>query len=77
MKTEKGIKQEGVVIEALPNTTFLVDIGKEKHVLARLSGKIRKHYIRILVGDTVTVEVSPYDLFKGRITYRGTLKENK
>jgi translation initiation factor IF-1 len=65
---------EGTVIKALPNARFLVevDLSGEKHeVLAHLSGKMRKFYIRITLGDMVTVELSPYDLTKGRITYRG------
>jgi translation initiation factor IF-1 len=73
MQTE-SIQVEGTVIKALPNARFLVeaDLGGEKHeVLAHLSGKMRKYYIRIILGDTVTVELSPYDLTKGRIVYRG------
>jgi len=64
---------EAVVIKALPNAMFLVEaeIGEGKHeVLAHVSGKMRKHFIRILPGDNVTVELSPYDLKRGRITYR-------
>jgi len=64
------IKVEGIVTEALPNAMFRVDIGGEKTVLAHVSGKIRLHYIKILPGDKVTVELSPYDLTRGRITYR-------
>lgn len=76
MQTE-SIQVEGTVIKALPNARFLVqaDLGGEKHeVLAHLSGKMRKYYIRIILGDTVTVELSPYDLTKGRIVYRGRAK---
>ena len=62
---------EGEVIQALPNTTFRVKL-KNGHVMtAHISGKMRKHYIRILTGDTVTVELTPYDLSKGRIIFRG------
>ncbi len=62
---------EGVVTEALPNTTFRVELENGHNIIAHISGKMRKHYIRILTGDTVTVELTPYDLSKGRITYRG------
>lgn len=64
---------EAVVVKALPNAMFLVEatVGTNKHeVLATVSGKMRKHFIRILPGDVVTVELSPYDLKRGRITYR-------
>ncbi len=64
------IELEGVVKEKLPNTTFLVDLENGHTVLAHISGKIRKHYIRILPGDKVIVELTPYDLTKGRITFR-------
>lgn len=64
------IELEGRVIEALPNTVFKVELENGHIVTAHISGKIRKHYIRILNGDKVKVEVSPYDLSKGRITYR-------
>ena len=64
------IQVEGVVIEALPNTTFLVELDNGHKMLAYVSGKMRKFYIRILPGDRVTVELSPYDLEKGRIVYR-------
>ena len=62
---------EGKITEALPNTTFRVELENGHQVLAYLSGKMRKHYIRILTGDKVKVEMTPYDLSKGRITYRG------
>jgi translation initiation factor IF-1 len=68
---EEAITLEGTVIEALPNARFRVEIEGGHIVLAHVSGKMRKFYIRILPGDTVTVEVSPYDLTRGRITYRG------
>ncbi|MBR2483921.1 MAG: translation initiation factor IF-1 [Oscillospiraceae bacterium] len=64
------IEVEGVVVEALPNTTFMVDIGKGHTILAHISGKLRMNFIRILPGDKVTVEMSPYDLTRGRITWR-------
>jgi len=65
------IQMEGEVIQTLPNTTFRVKL-KNGHVMtAHISGKMRKHYIRILTGDTVTVELIPYDLSKGRIIFRG------
>jgi len=72
---EKGIEANGVVTEALPNTTFRVELQNEKseknmNVLVTLCGKMRKNYIRITPGDKVTVELSPYDLSKGRIIYR-------
>ena len=67
---EEGITLEGEVVEALPNARFKVKIGEGHTVLAHVSGKMRKFYIRILPGDEVTVEVSPYDLTRGRITYR-------
>ena len=68
-----AIEVEGTVVAALPNAMFRVraDVGGEKHeILATISGKMRKYYIRILPGDTVLVEISPYDLNRGRITYR-------
>ncbi len=64
------IEVEGVVVEALPNTTFQVDIGNDHMILAHISGKLRMNFIRILPGDKVTVEMSPYDLTRGRITWR-------
>ena len=64
------IEVEGVVVESLPNTTFQVDIGNGHTILAHISGKLRMNVIRILPGDKVTVEMSPYDLTRGRITWR-------
>jgi translation initiation factor IF-1 len=61
---------QGTVVETLPNTMFRVELENGHVVMAHISGKMRKHYIRILTGDTVTVELTPYDLSKGRITYR-------
>tara|TARA_Y100001949_G_scaffold169919_1_gene170451 strand:+ start:772 stop:990 length:219 start_codon:yes stop_codon:yes gene_type:complete len=68
---EEAIEMEGIVTEALPNTTFRVELENGHSIIAHISGKMRKHYIRILTGDTVTVEMTPYDLTKGRITFRG------
>ena len=64
------IEVEGVVVESLPNTTFQVDIGNGHTILAHISGKLRMNFIRILPGDKVTVQMSPYDLTQGRITWR-------
>jgi translation initiation factor IF-1 len=64
------IKAEGKVLEALPNANFKVELDSGQEVLAHISGKMRMHYIRILPGDKVTVEMSPYDLTKGRIVFR-------
>ncbi|HAA6660852.1 TPA_asm: translation initiation factor IF-1 [Listeria monocytogenes] len=70
MAKEDVIEVEGVVQETLPNAMFNVELENSHKVLATVSGKIRMHYIRILPGDKVTVELSPYDLTRGRITYR-------
>ncbi|SCZ59180.1 translation initiation factor IF-1 [Thiohalomonas denitrificans] len=70
MAKEESIEMEGVVIETLPNTMFRVELENGHVVTAHISGKMRKHYIRILTGDKVTVQVTPYDLSKGRITFR-------
>jgi len=64
------IELEGVVVESLPNTMFHVDIGSGHTILAHISGKLRMNFIRILPGDKVTVQMSPYDLTRGRITWR-------
>jgi translation initiation factor IF-1 len=71
MAKEDAIQMEGKVVETLPNTTFRVELDNGHLVTAHISGKMRKHYIRILTGDKVTVELTPYDLSKGRIIYRG------
>lgn len=71
MAKEEAIEVEGKVREALPNTTFRVELDVGGTVIAHIAGKMRKHYIRIIPGDRVTVEISPYDLTRGRITYRG------
>jgi translation initiation factor IF-1 len=70
MTKEDVIQMEGTVVETLPNTMFRVQLENGHMVTAHISGKMRKHYIRILTGDKVTVELTPYDLTKGRITYR-------
>ena len=70
MSKEEGIRVEGVVEEALPNAMFRVKLENEHEILAHVSGKMRMHFIRILPGDRVQVELSPYDLSRGRITYR-------
>ncbi|MEE9266306.1 MAG: translation initiation factor IF-1 [Gammaproteobacteria bacterium] len=70
MAKEEHIEMEGTVIETLPNTMFRVELENGHVVMAHISGKMRKHYIRILTGDKVTVQLTPYDLSKGRITYR-------
>ncbi|HSG18368.1 MAG TPA: translation initiation factor IF-1 [Anaerolineae bacterium] len=67
---EDKLEVEGVVVEALPNTQFTVELDNGHRVLAYLSGKMRRYYIRILLGDRVRVEMTPYDLSRGRITYR-------
>jgi len=69
-KKEGAIELEGTVLEPLPNAMFRVELENGHKVLAHISGKMRMHYIRILPGDRVTVEVSPYDLTRGRIIYR-------
>jgi len=69
-KQEEKLTMDGKVVEALPNTTFRVKLENDYVVLAYLAGKMRKYYIRVLLGDRVRVELSPYDLTKGRIVYR-------
>ena len=70
MAKEEHIEFEGEVIDTLPNTTFKVKLENDHVIIAHISGKMRKHFIRITAGDRVTVQISPYDLSKGRITYR-------
>jgi translation initiation factor IF-1 len=70
MSKEDTISVEGTVLEALPNTMFRVELENKHVVLAHISGKMRMHFIKILPGDRVTIELSPYDLTKGRIVYR-------
>ena len=71
MSKDDIIEFEGEVIDTLPNTLFKVRLENGHEIIAHISGKMRKHYIRILTGDKVKVEMTPYDLSKGRITYRG------
>ena len=70
MAKEEAIRVEGLVLETLPNAMFKVELENKHQVLAHISGKMRMHFIKILPGDKVTVELSPYDLSRGRITYR-------
>ena len=70
VKTEEKIETLGTVIEAVPNTQFRVHLDNGHEIIAYISGKMRKYYIRIILGDRVTVELSPYDLTRGRITFR-------
>ena len=70
MAKEEQIEMDGTVVDTLPNTMFRVELDNGHVVTAHISGKMRKHYIRILTGDRVTVELTPYDLTKGRITFR-------
>jgi len=70
MPKKEAIEVEGTVIESLPNATFRVELPNGHEVLAHISGKMRKHYIKILPGDKVLIELSPYDLSRGRVTYR-------
>lgn len=73
MSKEDVIEFEGEVIEVLPNTTFLVKLSNGHIITAYISGRLRMHYIKILEGDKVKIEMSPYDLTKGRITWRGKM----
>lgn len=70
MAKEESIRVEGTVVELLPNTMFRVELPNKHRILAHISGKMRLHFIRLMPGDKVTVEMSPYDLSKGRITFR-------
>lgn len=70
MAKEEAIEMEGTIQEALPNAMFRVELENGHMILGHISGKMRKHYIRILPGDKVKIELSPYDLTRGRITYR-------
>jgi translation initiation factor IF-1 len=69
-KKEEKLRMEGTIMKALPGTQFKVELENGHEILAYLSGKMRKYYIRVLLGDRVTVEMSPYDLSRGRIVYR-------
>ena len=71
MAKEEAIEVEGVVVETLPNAKFKVELENGHRVLAHISGKMRMHFIKILPGDSVVVELSPYDLTRGRVIYRG------
>ncbi len=75
MAKEEAIEVEGTIVEPLPNAMFRVELDNGHKVLAHISGKMRMHFIKILPGDRVTVELSPYDLSRGRITFRA--KNNK
>ena len=70
VKDKQIIELAGVVVEALPGTQFIVELENGHRIIAHLSGRMRKHYIRLVPGDKVKVELTPYDLTKGRITYR-------
>jgi translation initiation factor IF-1 len=70
LSKQEGVTVEGTVVEALPNAMFRVELENKHTILAHISGKMRMHFIKILPGDKVTVELSPYDLSRGRITYR-------
>jgi translation initiation factor IF-1 len=69
-KTKEVIELKGTIVETLPGATFKVELENGHQILAHVAGRMRKHYIRIVPGDSVTVELTPYDLTKGRITYR-------
>jgi translation initiation factor IF-1 len=77
MPKEETIEMQGVVIETLPNTMFRVKLESGHVITAHISGRMRKNYIRILTGDTVTVELTPYDLTKGRISFRNPDKKKQ
>lgn len=70
MAKKESIEVEGTVVEALPNAVFRVELANGHRVLAHISGKMRQHFIRVLPGDRVLVELSPYDLTRGRVTFR-------
>jgi translation initiation factor IF-1 len=74
MPKEEAIQVEGIIVEPLPNAMFRVELDNGHKVLAHISGKMRMHFIKILPGDRVTVELSPYDLTRGRITFRAKNK---
>jgi translation initiation factor IF-1 len=74
MAKEEAIEVEGRVVETLPNAMFRVELENGHRVLAHISGKMRMHYIKILPGDSVSIELTPYDLTRGRIIYRGKAK---
>lgn len=76
MSKEDHIEMAGIIVESLPNTTFRVKLENGHLIIAHISGKMRKNYIRLLTGDAVTVELTPYDLSKGRIIYRNIDKKS-
>jgi translation initiation factor IF-1 len=75
MAKEESIQMQGKVVQALANTQFRVKLEGGHEIIAHIAGRMRKHFIRILPGDIVTVAISPYDISKGRITYRGPLRQ--
>lgn len=75
MAKEEAFQVQGKVVQALANTQFRVKLDNGHEIVAHIAGKMRKHFIRILPGDVVTVAISPYDLSKGRITFRGPLRQ--
>ena len=75
MAKEEAYQAQGKVVQALANTQFRVKLDNGHEIIAHIAGRMRKHFIRILPGDIVTVAISPYDLNKGRITYRGPLRQ--
>jgi translation initiation factor IF-1 len=75
MAKEETVQMQGKVVQALANTQFRVKLDTGHEIVAHIAGKMRKHFIRILPGDIVTVAISPYDITKGRITYRGPLRQ--
>ena len=77
MAKEEAIEVEGVVVETLPNAKFRVELENGHRVLAHISGKMRMHFIKILPGDSVVIELSPYDLTKGRVVYRGKKEKHR
>ena len=77
MAKEEAFQVQGRVVQALANTQFRVKLDNGHEIIAHIAGKMRKHFIRILPGDTVTLSLSPYDLSKGRITYRGPLRQTQ
>ena len=77
MAKEEAIEVEGTIIEPLPNAMFRVELDNGHNVLAHISGKMRMHFIKILPGDRVTIELSPYDLSRGRVTFRAKTAKKK
>lgn len=77
MAKEDQIEMEGIVVDTLPNTMFRIQLDNGHLIIAHISGRMRKNYIRISEGDRVTIQVTPYDLSKGRIIYRGSKKDKE